>query len=190
MSWFRKTAPSEPLAVTMAGVKLGDRVLAIGVSDVKLIAALAVKAGLTGRAAAVDADEDRVRRNGAAIEREGALVEVTRAPWGTLPYESDSFDVVVLRDVLMTLTADVRARCLAEALWVLRRGGRVLVIEPLARAGLAALVSRGPLIDASYAEHGGAKGALDAAGFAGVRVLAEREGTIFVEGAKRASARR
>jgi len=35
--WFRKTE-SDPLAVTMAGVKLGDRVLAVGIGDVKLVA--------------------------------------------------------------------------------------------------------------------------------------------------------
>jgi ubiquinone/menaquinone biosynthesis C-methylase UbiE len=185
--WFRKTE-SDPLAVTMAGVKLGDRVLAVGIGDVKLVAALAGKAGLTGRAAAVDADDERVQRHGAAIEREGALVEVTRAPWDMLPYDSQSFDVVVIRDVLMTMTREERLRALGQVLRVLRDGGRVLVIEPMPPSGLAALVHR-RTVDASYDERGGAKGALEAAGFAGVRVLAEREGTRFVEGAKRTTAR-
>ena len=42
--WFRPAA-LDPLSVSMAGVKLGDRVLVIGCSDPLLIAALAAKAG-------------------------------------------------------------------------------------------------------------------------------------------------
>src|SRR5215831_261593 len=80
MGWFRKTEDRDSLAVTMAGVKLGDRFLAIGVADPRLIAALGAKAGLTGRACAVDADPARVPAAAAAIEGEGALVEVTHAP--------------------------------------------------------------------------------------------------------------
>ena len=41
MAWFRKSQ-LDPLAVTMAGVKLGDRLLVIGGSDPGLTAALAV----------------------------------------------------------------------------------------------------------------------------------------------------
>lgn len=186
MSWFRRTPPSDPLAVTMTGVKLGDRVLAVGVSDVKLIAALAIKAGLSGRAVVVDADDEKLRIAAPAIEREGALVEVARAPWGMWPFDSASFDLAVMRDVLMTLTSDVRANCVWEVLWVLRPGGRVIVIEPAPRAGLGAMIRR-PSIDQSYVDEGGATAALKAAGFAGVRVLAERDGLSFIEGVKRAS---
>ncbi|MBW8713960.1 MAG: NAD(P)-dependent alcohol dehydrogenase, partial [Acidobacteria bacterium] len=56
MGWFRRAAPTEPLAITMTGVKLGDRLLVIGAGDPRLIAALATKSGLTGRASVVDAD--------------------------------------------------------------------------------------------------------------------------------------
>jgi len=40
-------------------------------------------------------------------------------------------------------------------------------------------------IDKAYADRGGAKAALQGGGFRGVRVLAERDGMIFTEGAKR-----
>ena len=122
MAFFRKSAPGDPLAVTMAGVKLGDRVLAMGMRDTTLIAALAAKSGLTGRACAVDADEARVKSAAAAIEREGALVEATRAPWGMLPYDDDSFDVVVVRDVFMILPSQARALAASGLLRVLRPG--------------------------------------------------------------------
>jgi len=182
MALFNRPA-REPLAVTMAGVKLGDRFLAVGLIDSRLVAALAMKAGLTGRAAAVDANEQRGREGGAAVEREGALLDVAHAPWDALPYEDASFDIALVRDLLPTLAPDMRKRCLQEVLRVLRPGGRIVVVEA-ARGGLGALLSRRS-DDAAYAESGGATAALETSGFAGVRVLAERERMRFVEGARR-----
>ena len=68
MGLFRRTAEGDPLPVTMAAVKLGDRFLAVGVRDAALIAVLAAKAGLTGTACAIDADADAVKKAAAAIE--------------------------------------------------------------------------------------------------------------------------
>jgi ubiquinone/menaquinone biosynthesis C-methylase UbiE len=186
MPFFRKSAPSEPLAVTMAGVKLGDRFLALGIRDTALIAALAVKAGLTGRACAVDADEARVKAGGAAIEREGALVEATCTPWGMLPFNDDSFDVAVVRDLLMTLPAYARAAAASGLHRVLRPGGRVVVIEPAPRGGLVGSLLNRQQSDPDYAPSGGAVTALRQAGFVAVRQLAEQEGQVFVEGIKKA----
>src|SRR6185437_3427924 len=98
MGIFRR-APSEPLAVTMTGVKLGDRLLSLGLRDPTLIAALAAKAGLTGRTCAVDADAARIAGAADAIEREGGLAEVMHAPGFALPFDAGSFDVAVARDV-------------------------------------------------------------------------------------------
>src|SRR3954447_16531629 len=170
MGIFRKSE-GEPLAVTMAGVKLGNRFLAIGIRDIKLIAALAMKAGLTGRACAVDADPGRAGSAAAAIEREGGLVEVTHAPWGTLPYDAASFDVAVARDLFSTLDTDEKNRSAAEALRVLRGGGRIIVVEGTKRTRIDPDALTMPLKNA---------------GFAAVRVLAEAEGMIFVEGIKKA----
>ena len=170
MGIFRRS-PSEPLAVTMAGLKLGDRFLAIGVRDTKLIAALAGKAGLTGRSCAVDADAARIAGAAAAIEAEGALVEVTHAPAWTLPFDAGSFDVAVARDVLSDASPDEKTRVATSVLRVLRGGGRLLVIESTRRTR----------VDGSALT-----AALSTAGFAAVRVLAEAEHTLFVEGIKKA----
>ena len=64
---------------------------------------------------------------------------------------------------------------------MLRPGGRVIVVRhaPGAR-GLQRLVGRRDP-DEAYGQAGGATAALDASGYAGVRVLAEREGVRFVE---------
>jgi ubiquinone/menaquinone biosynthesis C-methylase UbiE len=185
MAFFRKSAPADPLAVTMAAVKLGDRFLAIGLSDPPLAAALAIKAGLTGRACGVDADEARVKSAAAAIEREGALIEAARAPWGMLPFGDASFDVVVIRDVLPALPAQARMLAANEALRVVRPGGRVVAVEPAPRGGMIGALLNRQKSDPDYAASGGAVAALTQAGFAAVRQLAEHEGLLFIEGIKK-----
>ena len=54
-------AQLDPLAVTMAGVKLGDRCWSSARATCALTAALAIKAGLTGRACVLDASRGRDR---------------------------------------------------------------------------------------------------------------------------------
>ena len=56
---LRKTEPSEPLIVAMTAVRMADRLLVIGCAEPKLIAQIALKPGLTGRACAVDEHGDR-----------------------------------------------------------------------------------------------------------------------------------
>ena len=185
MRFLRKSS-SEPLTITMSGIKLGDRLLVLGASDHPLIAALASKAGLTGRTVVVDADAQRTERAAIAVEREGALIEPVTAPWGMLPLDPESFDVVVIRDVLPHVPEHDRGRAVQEAHRVLRPGGRCLVIDGAPRGGLGALFSRGES-GASDASAGGAPGTLGAHGFRGTRTLAERDGIAFTEGIKPAT---
>lgn len=183
MAFLRKTDPYE-FPVAMAGVRLGDRLLVIGCRDPKLIAALATKVGLTGRACIVDESAERAEAAARSIEREGALVEVSTArPW-TLPYEAAAFDLVVLHDAIGTMTAEHRVRTLQDISRVLRPGGRAVVIESSARGGLGALFSRTGAT-AQYTSNGGAPRALEAEGFVAVRTLADRDGYRFVEGVKK-----
>ena len=178
---FRKSA-QEPLYVAMAGVKLGQRLLAVGTRDPKLVAQLAAKAGLTGRACMVDADEAALARSVSAVEQEGALVEAVRAPYGMWPFKDSSFDIAVIADLLPALTADVRIRCIADVLRVLRPGGRVLVIERAQRGGLMGALMGGTRSAPPYE---GPVEALRANGFAAVRALAETDGLRYVEGIKK-----
>jgi ubiquinone/menaquinone biosynthesis C-methylase UbiE len=181
MRWLRKSN-EEPLAVSMSGIKLGDRLLVVGGADVALITALAGKAGLTGRACVVDESEAVRARTAAAVEREGVLVETFTAPPNALPFEGDAFDAIVIRNVLPSVSAEARPRVLQEVQRVARPGGRCIVIDDGRRGGLAGLMGGGGTA-ANYGE-GGAAALLTAAGFRGVRTLAEREGLVFVEGVK------
>jgi SAM-dependent methyltransferase len=182
MPWFRKPA-GEPLAVAMSGVKLGDRLLVIGASDIALVAALASKVGLTGRACLVADSEGDRSRAAAAVEREGALIESFAAPSSALPFEAGAFDVAVIRSVLPRLAGEARRSTASEVERVLRPGGRCNVIDDAKSGGLAGLLRRAPAGDPTYAADGAAP-ILTASGFRGVRVLAEREGLVFVEGVK------
>ena len=173
--------------MTMAGVKLGQRVLAVGTRDPRLTAQLAVKAGLTGRACLVDADGDALAQAAAAIEQEGALIEPTRAPYGMWPFDDSSFDVAVMSDLLSTLTPDVRVRCVAEVLRVLRPGGRALVIERAQRGGILGVLGGSRAAPASEGRYRGPLDTLRDNGFAAVRQLAETDGVTYVEGIKKAS---
>lgn len=169
--------------MSMAGVKLGQRLLAVGTRDVKLIAQLAVKSGLTGRACIVDPDEHLLAQAAAAIEQEGALVEAIRAPYGMWPFEENSFDVAVIPDLLPALTRDVRVLCMTGVSRVLRPGGRVLVIERSPRGGLVGALLGGARQAPAYEDP---VGLLREHGFAAVRQLAETDGVTYVEGVKKA----
>jgi ubiquinone/menaquinone biosynthesis C-methylase UbiE len=171
------------LAVSMVGVKLGDRLLQVGCGDGRLLAALAAKVGLTGQACAVDSTPGGVERGRAGAARGGALVELAEAPYGVLPHDAAAFDIVVLYDVMAAARNEDRRVWMGEVMRVLRPGGRVLIVDRLPRAGLAALLGQ-PASDPSYAAAGGAPGALAAAGCLAVRVLSERAGFRFSEGVR------
>jgi SAM-dependent methyltransferase len=179
MRWLKKPS-GEPLAVTMPGVKLGDRLLVIGGTDLALIAALASKPGLTGRACVLDESEEIRARAAAEIEREGVLIESFASPLTALPFDPSSFDLVVMRNVLSTLASDRRDAVIAEVARVVRPGGRSVAIDDGRRGGLAGLIGGGG--GAASGEELAAH--LAAGGFRAVRVLAEREKLIFVEGVK------
>ena len=168
MPWFRRSPPGDPLAVTMTGVKLGDRLLIIGCAKVKLVAQLALKPGLTGRACAVDEDAAKTARAADVALKEGALLESATAPYGSLPYSQSDFDLVVTNHALTPLTMERRIVTLAEVHRILRQGGRSVAIEPASRGGTAEI-----------------EAAFKSAGFRAVRTLAERDGLAFIEGAKR-----
>ena len=181
---LKKTLGSHDLEVSMVGLKLGASVLQLGGRNAQLIAALAKVVGISGEACAViesAKEADRIQR---AAVKAGVLVDVKTASFGALPFDPESFDVVVAPDLLGELSMNERVVCLLQALRVLRPGGRCVVIEKVPRRGLGALFSRRTLDD-TYVENGGARGAFEAAGCREVRLLADRKGRRFYEATKK-----
>ena len=185
LSLFTKRRGGTPHAfvVAMSGVQMGDQLLQIGCSDAGRLAAIAGKVGLSGRAvAAVTSEQDGARVTRAAAQA-GVLVEVVVAPLSHLALEDGSFDLAVLDNaggLLAGLDDEARSAVVREALRVLRPGGRVMVVSPGTPQGLKALLGKRdaetPGFDPSPM--------LLAGGFAGARLLADKEGLVFVEALK------
>jgi SAM-dependent methyltransferase len=186
--FLRKPArPDDPLAVTMSGVRMGERLLQIGITDPALTGALAAKTGLSGHAAIAVATEQAADRANAAAANAAALADVRVTRLDALPFDSGSFDAVVVHStdgLLASLDDGVRAGAVAEWRRVLRAGGRVLVIEGESKSVLGGLLRPRVAVSGAYAQAGGAIGAMRAAGLTAVRELAAREGHRFIEGLK------
>jgi ubiquinone/menaquinone biosynthesis C-methylase UbiE len=183
--FLRKTR-IEPLPVTMSAVRMGERVLQIGVDDAAVASAIAAKAGLSGNAAiAVVDDRDAVRAQ-KAFAGAGIHVEVTVSPLGSLRFDSDAFDLVVVHAIhglVSSLDAGERVAAMREWYRVVRRGGRVMTIEAGPATGIAGVFTQ-QRPNHAYEAAGGMVGCLEAAGFRAARLLAEREGYKFTEGIK------
>lgn len=159
----------DPLQVSMTGVRMGERFLQIGCYDRALLSGLAAKVGLSGAAAVAAFDDDQTKRAAAVGAKVGALIETETISGGTLPFESDQFDMVVVDDTsgaFASIEEHARVDYLRDARRAVREGGRIEIVE-----GVKSLP---PNYDVMRD--------LTAAGFKPVRVLAERNGLRFVEG--------
>ena len=170
------------LAMGMAGVRLGERVLQAGLGDPKFFARLAGKAGLSGRACAVVDSPSAAGPLEAAAAAEGVLAEVIVASGEPWPIEDGAFDIgIVDGNALLRGTEQEQRGRLDAVRRAVRPGGRVLVVRRFA-PGLLSRLGFGP----SHAEPGAEATmlltAIERAGFRPARVLAEREGMTFVEG--------
>jgi ubiquinone/menaquinone biosynthesis C-methylase UbiE len=174
------------LVVSMTGVKMGDRLVQIGCAHGGRLAAVAGKVGLSGRAVLIAPDEASATRARKGASDAGVLVEIEVAPLTRLPVEDGAFDLAVVDEtggLLATLRPEDRVAAIRELARALRPGGRVVMIGAATRGGFGALLTRaqsGPPFVAS----GQATLALEADGFKSARMLAEREGLVFVEGIK------
>ncbi len=173
------------LAVSMSGVKLGDRVVFVGVPDADLVAAIAGKVGLSGRAVAVTADDREQSRVQKAAANAGVLVDTEATDLTRLSFADGEFDIAVVDDtggLLEAASERDRSAIGREVARVLRPGGRLLLIGGGEPTGIARLVSKAaasPLVVS-----GAASSLLGVCGFSLIRTLGEREGLVFIEGLK------
>ena len=185
--FLRKRALSkrDSVPVAMAGVRMGERLLQIGIDDPALVSTLAAKVGLSGAAAVAVASATDGERARAIAADAGVLIDVKVSPWQAATFDADAFDLIVVqstRGLLASMTPEERVAVLQQAHRALRPGGRILVIESAPRAGLGSLLHR-TVVNEHYAGGGGAEGALRAERFRS-RSLGEHEGYKFTEGLK------
>jgi SAM-dependent methyltransferase len=185
----RSRVGREPLALAMSGVRLGERLLQIGVDDPSVLGALAAKVGLSGHAAVVTLDERSAERARAGVADASTLADVSVTTDGSLPFDDSSFDVVIVHGtsgLLSSASHETRVRLLSQVLRVTRGGGRVIVTETGDRSGLRAMLAPAPKKDERYEQAGGTIAVMETVGFKPVRLLADRDGMKFIEGLKSA----
>lgn len=165
---LRGDAARYDLVASMVGAKLGERLLLMGGADGRLLAALGAKTGLTGTIAAVEPDKETATRVLTDATKAGVLADAYAAADGVMPFDINSFDIVVIpfpADEGPSLAAP-----LAEAFRVLRNGGRVSIITRSSSSSGAS----SPIV-----------AAIQQAGFRASRLLAERDKLVFYEGVKK-----
>ena len=117
-----------------AGLR-GARVLDVGCGDGSLVRFMTRQGA---RATGLEIDEGKLARARAA---EPAADETYRVGRGeALPFEADSFDLVVFFNSLHHVPAERHDAALSEAARVLPSGGRLYVVEPLAEGAFFALM--------------------------------------------------
>ena len=180
MKWLNPNPRPYQTALAMIGAKPGQQILMLGAGNGEVAAALAGVTGLNGRTLVVDtAPEARSAVERAAADA-GVLVEFEQVTWTRLPSETGVFDVVVVNQQLREVNADAAAR-LAEAIRVVRTGGRVVVIEGVKPTGWRGRLApaRQPAVPADAL-----RDLLTGTGLRAARVLAQAEGVTYVEGSK------
>jgi ubiquinone/menaquinone biosynthesis C-methylase UbiE len=175
----QSTVGREPLAIAMSGVRMGERLLQIGIDAPVVTGLLAAKPGLSGESSIVVADEATAEKARRAVAETSANVDIHVHALSSLPFGGASFDLVVINNRSgETLSAPTAPSMLAECRRVLRSGGRVVVIGKGSASGLAALFQSRKGSDPPDAP----EQALQRAGFRAVRMLGDRDGYRFVEG--------
>ena len=183
---FLKRDNPYSLVVGMTGVKMGDRLLHVGCAHGGRLGGVAVKVGLSGRAAVSVPDEASAARAQKGAAEAGVLVDVHVAPTTKLPVEDAGFNVAVVDDttgLFGTMRAEDLRKAMRELARALDSGGRVVMIGAAPRGGIGAILSRaqsGP----SFVSSGDAVRSLEADGFRSARIIGEREGLAFVEAVK------
>ena len=137
--------------------------------------ATAAKVGLTGHVVVATPDEARRNALAARALAAGALVETESDIQASA---NDSFDVAILD--LRGSDAAIDAITLASLHRRLRQGGRLIMLMSAPGGGLSALFGGGGTAPDTTAQ----TTALLAAGFRTARVLAVRDGIVFIESMK------
>ena len=131
----------------------GESVLDVGCGTGSLALAAKRQVGPDGRVVGIDASADMLARAARKAEKSGLEIAFKQAAAQALPFPDTQFDVVCSSLMLHHLPRKDRAPCAREMARVLRRGGRLLVVEfaPPAQQG-----TRRPLLP-GFHRHGHVK---------------------------------
>lgn len=114
-------------AVTIAGVRKGERVLDVATGSGDLALDFAKKAGASGEVWLTDINRTMLERGRDRLLDRGRAVPAAQCDAERLPFRSDYFDCVSVAFGLRNMTRKETA--LAEMQRVLKPGGRLVVLE-------------------------------------------------------------
>jgi ubiquinone/menaquinone biosynthesis C-methylase UbiE len=113
----------------LAGVAPGHCVLDVGCGTGTQATAAWRRTQPRGSVIGVDISENMLAAACRKARRAGLDIAFHHADGAQLPFEDDRFDVVMITTVMHMVPQCRRRLCLREASWVLRRGGRLLLID-------------------------------------------------------------
>lgn len=113
----------------LAGVATGHHVLDVGCGTGTQAIEAMRRTGPDGSVVGVDVSSKMLAAARRKARRHGLSVMFQRADAAALPFDDDRFDVITLTTVLHMVPRSRHRLCLREASRVLRRGGRLLLID-------------------------------------------------------------
>lgn len=119
----------ERTIVEQAQLQPGETVLDVGCGTGRLALAAYARVGATGRVTGIDPGPKQIDRARAKARRAGLPVDFQVGVIERLAFPDRSFDVVLSTFVMHMLPEDLKRQGLMEIARVLRRGGRLLIVD-------------------------------------------------------------
>jgi ubiquinone/menaquinone biosynthesis C-methylase UbiE len=115
--------------IELAGIKEGERVLEVGcgTGSLSILAKLAV--GESGRVEGTDIAPRMIERAQDKARRYGLDITFKVASIDDLPYEAESFDMVISSMMFHHLPVEVKRKGLREVHRILKKGGRLYLAD-------------------------------------------------------------
>jgi ubiquinone/menaquinone biosynthesis C-methylase UbiE len=127
--WGRSEQGYRNRIVELARLRAGDSVLDVGCGTGTLAIAARRGVGAASSVAGIDPSPEMIARARSKAAEAGVAIDFRVAAAEALPFADASFDAVLNTTVLHCLPQDARGAAIGEMRRVLKRGGRLLIVD-------------------------------------------------------------